>query len=629
MRRAGLLLFLFFFLVGAAQGAPPDLRFKVTELGLPAGLDSVVAVNGLNILGDVVGTAYTPDGTRRAILWDHSQEVGTLLPLLTGCDQSEAFAVNDAGQVVGHCFNYSTAIMQACLWKQGAVQVLAPPSDLGPVIATTTRGINNQGQVVGSAYLSNLHGEYPMLWDNGPAQPLESPPRKGGKALCISNNGVVGGERFLWTKAGGFITIEGVSYGINGLGQTVGSNSLNFPCRWDSQSTATILAPLQYGTAYGINDLGQIVGSADSIQFLWQAGQVTDLNKSLLGFDWQSVIDVQAINNGMQIAGVARRLDSVTVNRAVLLNPVTSKPRFRLTDLGANLTANGINDRGEIVGNPAFFWHGGQLKSLPGSGTAYAINNAGKIVGSGYVGAELTAVSWDRQGNMTPLETAGTRSGGAFAVNLSGVAAGQAQNGSTVMPCIWKPDGAIQFLTTHQGIARGIADNNLVVGTYFPSESSSASAFACTVGGGFLDLLPGTSYSTAFAVNLSGQAVGYYRQTASSAILAFLWEGGKNKALSLLQGGAGAINFLGQVVGSAYSAYGGKQFAFLWDPDLSLMNLNDLVIPPQPDWNLTVATGINRGMQIIGTGTYQGVPHAFLLNRMGNTIAEVNLLLLK
>jgi hypothetical protein len=78
-----------------------------------------------------------------------------------------------------------------------------------------------------------------------------------------------------------------------------------------------------------------------------------------------------------------------------------------------------------------------------------------------------------------------------------------------------------------------------------------------------------------------------------------------------------------------YADNNGKQFAFLWDPTLGLMDLNDLLIPSQPDWVLYTANGINGNMRIIGQGTYQGESHAFLLNRVGTSATEaVNFLLL-
>jgi probable HAF family extracellular repeat protein len=137
------------------------------------------------------------------------------------------------------------------------------------------------------------------------------------------------------------------------------------------------------------------------------------------------------------------------------------------------------------------------------------------------------------------------------------------------------------------------------------------------VGGGFLDIIT-DSYGSAQAVNFVGQVAGYY-WTLEAISRAFLWEGGKRKDLTYLPSAAYGINRAGQVVGTATK---GKQFAFLWDPALGLMNLNDLVIPPQPGWVLITAYGINANMQIIGTGTYQGISHSFLLDRVGTCVAE-------
>jgi len=171
----------------------------------------------------------------------------------------------------------------------------------------------------------------------------------------------------------------------------------------------------------------------------------------------------------------------------------------------------------------------------------------------------------------------------------------------------------------------GINENNLVVGYYYPGASLSPGAFACTVDGGFIDLTaPRTGYAR--AVNFAGQVVGTYSPTQFTS-RAFLWEGGKIKDLTYLQSTAYGINRAGQVVGNAKEY---DQFAFLWDPNFGLMNLNGLIIPPQPDWVLVNARGINANMQIIGMGTYQGVTHAFLLDRVGTTVAEiVGLLLLQ
>jgi len=54
-----ILVFGVVFLTGVAAAATADLKFKVTGLGLPDGISSVIAVSGLNNLGDVVGSSTT------------------------------------------------------------------------------------------------------------------------------------------------------------------------------------------------------------------------------------------------------------------------------------------------------------------------------------------------------------------------------------------------------------------------------------------------------------------------------------------------------------------------------------------------------------------------------------------
>jgi probable HAF family extracellular repeat protein len=74
-----------------------------------------------------------------------------------------------------------------------------------------------------------------------------------------------------------------------------------------------------------------------------------------------------------------------------------------------------------------------------------------------------------------------------------------------------------------------------------------------------------------------------------------------------------AINDAGQIVGHSGS---GPQCcwrdrAVIWTGSV-IADLNDL-IPPDSGWVLTMATGINDAGQIVGQGTIGGQTHAFLL----------------
>jgi len=53
--------------------------------------------------------------------------------------------------------------------------------------------------------------------------------------------------------------------------------------------------------------------------------------------------------------------------------------------------------------------------------------------------------------------------------------------------------------------------------------------------------------------------------------------------------------------------------AFIWQNGV-VTDLNTLI--SDPGWVLTIATGINDGGQITGTGTFGGARHAFLLTPM-------------
>lgn len=68
----------------------------------------------------------------------------------------------------------------------------------------------------------------------------------------------------------------------------------------------------------------------------------------------------------------------------------------------------------------------------------------------------------------------------------------------------------------------------------------------------------------------------------------------------------------GKIVGTAKKA-DGTRFAFYWDYDNGMKNLNDL-IPQNSGWTLNRANAINDNGQIVGEGTKDGKSRAFLLN---------------
>jgi probable HAF family extracellular repeat protein len=311
------------------------LSYQVTDLGTLSGLDDSMA-RGINGSGQVVGASYSDFSRPYAFLWDAvngMQDLGTL----PGDSDALAFGVNDSGQVVGDS-RQTGRPGHAFLWDatNGMQDLGTLPGDR----FSFGNGINDSGQVVGSAEPIAVGLGHAFLWDavNGMQDLGTLPGGRNSIANAINNNGQVVGwssiadgstHAFLWDA----------SNGMQDLGTLPGGDGSSF--------------------AHGINDSGQVVGisgSSNGRAFLWDAV------------------------NGMQDLGTLPG--------------------------GRSANANGINSTGQVVGESerfdpdlghyvydAFIWQNGTMTDLndlsAGSDLiledASAINNAGQIVGFGYV----------------------------------------------------------------------------------------------------------------------------------------------------------------------------------------------------------------------------------------------------
>jgi probable HAF family extracellular repeat protein len=108
----------------------------------------------INNRGQIVGTGETPDGRSHAMLWDDGQTID--LGTLPGDDSSEAYAINNRGQVVGRSFHSSRfPRTRAFLWTSGTMIDLGllPGDEWGHAA-----DINDHGDIVG------MSGEHAVLW---------------------------------------------------------------------------------------------------------------------------------------------------------------------------------------------------------------------------------------------------------------------------------------------------------------------------------------------------------------------------------------------------------------------------------------------------------------------------------
>jgi probable HAF family extracellular repeat protein len=338
----------------------------LTNLGaLPGGGSSApiwISANGL-----IAGTSENgqtdplfPGGfpENHAVLWQQ----GTILDLgtLEGGYQSEANAVNSAGQVVGSALNTipdanSMAAanfwyfdvpygyqQRAFLWdKHSGMQ------DLGTLSGGTDAGallINERGQVAGFSYTSSAPGAC-----------------GGGFALTTG--------AFIWDKNNGMRNLGGfggtctIPTNLNNEGQIVGSSNLtgdqtSAAFLWENGSIHKLRGSLggDFTGAFALNDQGQAVGfgslrgDGTFHATLWESvKRITDLG--VVGADACSYS--AAINDKMQVVGVSSPGCDFDISRAFLwedgsifdlnsLVPPASALYLQLT--------NAINDSGEIAG---------------------------------------------------------------------------------------------------------------------------------------------------------------------------------------------------------------------------------------------------------------------------------------
>ncbi|MES4792715.1 MAG: hypothetical protein C4321_06730, partial [Chloroflexota bacterium] len=240
-----------------------------------------------------------------------------------------------------------------------------------------------------------------------------------------------------------------------------------------------------------------------------------------------------------------------------------------------------------------------------------------------------------------PASNSGLRSE-AFALNDSGHAVGYAEAsgrdeyGYTILGyTVLFRDGQIVPLPLSG--ASGINNSDCVVGR---ADEFIPDSF----GGGYqprpaawdsvngLTLL-GSNYGEALGINKNGEIAGYMCDGRVNAlgedlITPFFRDSlGTMHWLPLVDGqNSGwpwALNNNDQVVGvsSFYFNNSENNFrAFIWDSADGTRDLNDL-IPANSGWVLEQARGINDNGEIVGTGTLNGEPRAFLLRPLSGTTA--------
>lgn len=312
-----LLLFVSWTSLGAQQ-------YRVLELGDLGG--GRTHVRDLNNAGQVVGYSVNAAGNLRAFLWTKQsgmQDLGTL-----GGADSQAYAVNEAGVVVGVSAT-AAGEYHAFLWEAGQMR------DLGTVSGnwSAARDVNDQREVIGLCRDAKGN-DHLFLWSE----------TEGMRTL----DGV-----FWHESEGRAINDAGVAAG-SVLGKGVGYENMRIPMVWENQQARYIeTAKFTFGKATAINLAGQVVGNMarkpephQERAFLWDAKGGTIVMGTFGGArsyaeDINLAGDVvgSAIDTKDQFRGFVWQDGEMLDLNGLLTNPTFCK----ISD------AIAINDRGAIV----------------------------------------------------------------------------------------------------------------------------------------------------------------------------------------------------------------------------------------------------------------------------------------
>ena len=373
--------------------------------------------------------------------------------------------------------------------------------------------------------------------------------------------------------------------------------------------------------AVDINDSGQVVGrsyAADSYHaFSWmQATGMVD--RGTLG---GSFSDALAVNERGQVVGRAARPAGASPHAFLW---TAADGMVDLGTLGGMSSAAGrINDSGQVVGTSGttstpvaeshgFLWKRGEgmidLGAIPGVERygPLAINNSGQVVGYGFTSnMRLRAFSWTESGGMVDLGA-----GQALAVNDTGWVVG---GGDTAF--LWTEAAGRVDLGTLGGplsAAYAVNDSGQVVG-YSMTSANLNHAFFWTKATGMVDLHTSAEpyiHSSARSINAGGQVVGY-AYTSDFKNHAFSWtEKGGMVDLGTLGGAnsqAQGVNSSGQIIGWSDTATG-ERHAVLWNPKSVDITPPEISVPKDMAVNATSFAGAVVEFTVIATDDTDPAP---------------------
>jgi probable HAF family extracellular repeat protein len=303
-----------------------------TDLGTLGGTNSLA--NGINDAGQIVGWAHTGGDVPHAFLYQNGEmkDLGTL----GDGSKSFAYAINGVGLIVGGSDTTDDLLYHAVRWQQNGDMV-----DLGTLGGSNSEafGINDAGQIVGAA--DTLGGEsHAVLWQqNGDKVDLDTL-GSGTVSVALSIN-----------RAGQIVGWSDIAPKPDDKDKPP-PDSHAFLYQGEEMVDLGTLDGIGDSAALWINDAGQIVGVSDTLDgeshaVLWQQnGEMVDMVD--LGTLGGNSSKANAINNTGQIVGGSDTPGG-------LFHAYRRQTNGEMLDLGtlgdgSESEAFGINDAGQIVG---------------------------------------------------------------------------------------------------------------------------------------------------------------------------------------------------------------------------------------------------------------------------------------
>jgi probable HAF family extracellular repeat protein len=275
MRRFSLLAFILLAIATSAYA-----QFTFTSIDFPGG--TLTTAHGINNHGDIVGS-YRIEPPRHALLI----KAGKFIPLapttILGTNFSDAFKINDRGDIVGY-FNGDDGFFHGFLLSKGVLTTL----DFPGASETFAIGINESGTVVGFWDLLDADGneiaEHGFTWKNGAFTEVNFPGAADTFLASINARGdLVGG----WDPG----LFSNVAHGLACSKKQCFSFDVPFP-----GSTLT--------QAFDISAPGKIVGGYNDPDNVSHAFLAVGANFTRLDFPDSTDTGAFGINSAGQIVGV-------------------------------------------------------------------------------------------------------------------------------------------------------------------------------------------------------------------------------------------------------------------------------------------------------------------------------------